>query len=342
MSTCAAPEVNLDITGSPSGAITLTGLPQTYLGTSGPVTVQTDINLSGQFSETFTPTSTTGFVRDLKVQLQGDDSMLTIGDPADAVTVGRDLIISMPANTTAAELTKIGITATTHLCLDVDTVTVGRNLTVTIGTNSTLGEAAVVDITNDTVTKGNVTILTNGDFPNMIGLSNTTVTGNVSVTTNSGNDLIAVIGVGVTGRLMISAGDGDNTVLVTDDFTETVDSSLQTFVTENTVFGDGQDDELVDPCVAQLADDLNTASTETTFSTDAQNLNIYTVGLGNDIIDVHDALITGGNVVVSATGTGTHVMAVTDTTASASTASSLLAMSPSPADRATTWWSSTA
>ena len=104
--TCAAPEVNLDITGSPSGAITLTGLTQQYLGTSGLVGVQTDINLSGQYSETFTPTSTTGFVRDLKVQLQGDDSMLTIGDPSDAVTVGRDLIVSMPANTTAAELTK--------------------------------------------------------------------------------------------------------------------------------------------------------------------------------------------------------------------------------------------
>ena len=43
----------------------------------------------------------------------------------------------------------------------------------------------------------------------------------------------------------------------------------------------------------------------------APNLNVYTVGAGNDLIDVHDGIFIGGNVVISATGTGTHVIALT-------------------------------
>ena len=64
-----------------------------------------------------------------------------------------------------------------------------------------------------------------------------------------GDNFIAVVGTTVTGRLTISAGAGDNSVLVTDDFNETQDSSLQTFVTTHAVFGDGVDDELTIRCV---------------------------------------------------------------------------------------------
>lgn len=166
-----------------------------------------------------------------------------------------------------------------------------------------------------------LTVKTNGAVPNMVGLSATTIVGNGSVTTGAGDDLIAVVGADVSGRVTISAGAGDNTVLVTDNFTEVIDSSLQTFVTNNQVFGDGQDDELVDPCVAQLADDLNAAaSTTTAGSVTAQNVDIYTLG-GNDLIDVHDAIVSGGNLIVSA-GAGTNVVAVTDTTVGTATNSS--------------------
>ena len=126
----SAPEVALDINES-AGVITLTGLTQQYLGTDGNYdSVQTDINNSGVYSQSFTlPTN----FRDLKVQLTGDDSFLQIGDPADPVTVGRDLIVSMPANTTAAELTKVGVATTSILNLNINSVTVPRNLTITIG-----------------------------------------------------------------------------------------------------------------------------------------------------------------------------------------------------------------
>ena len=108
-------------------------------------------------------------------------------------------------------------------------------------------------------------------------------------------------------------------MLLTDDFTETVDSSLQTFVISNPIFGDGLGDgELTAECVQQLSDDLNTASTETDTSVAAQNVDIYTVGTGNDLVDVHDALIIGGNLVISTSGSGTHVVAVTNTTVTSS------------------------
>jgi hypothetical protein len=238
------------------------------------------------------------------------------------VSVGRDLIVSMHANTTAANLTKAGIASTSYLNLDIDSVTVPRNMTITIGQNTNY-EGAVVDITNDIVGSptqvGALTLKTYGAVPNLIGISNTAVLGNLSVTTNNGNDFVSLIGVDVTGRLTISVGDGNNTVLVDDDFTEVVDSSLQTYVISNPIFGDGLGDgELTAECVQQLSDDLNTASTETDTSVAAQNVDIYTVGTGNDLVDVHDALIIGGNLVISTSGSGTHVVAVTNTTVTSS------------------------
>jgi len=309
--TGAAPEIHIKITES-GGTLTVEGLTQEYLGTDGDThMVQTDVNNSGVTSVDFTPSA----LRDLKIKLSGVDSELKIGDLSDPVTVGRDLVVSMPASTTSANLLKAGIGETSGLCIDIDSTTVGRNLTITTGAGTT-SESAVIDVTNDTVggtaQKGVVTIKTNGDVPNLIGLSTTLVTGDASVTTTAGDDLIAVVGVDLTGRLTISAGAGDNTVLVTDNFTETIDSSLQTFVTNNPNFGDGEDSELTDPCVADLANDLNAAASATATSVTAQNVNIVTNG-GNDLIDVHDAIVTGGNLVINAGG-GTNVIAVTSTT----------------------------
>ena len=48
---------------------------------------------------------------------------LDVGDVADPVTVGRDLIVSMPASTTSANLSKAGIGSTSHLCIDIDSTT---------------------------------------------------------------------------------------------------------------------------------------------------------------------------------------------------------------------------
>lgn len=314
----SAPEIHIKIT-EVGNTITVEGLTRDYLGTDGDVhTAQTDVNNSGVTSVDFDAT----LMRDLKVKLSGDDSELEVGDLSGPVTVSRDLIISMPASTTSANLTKAGIGTTSHLCIDVDSTVVGRNMTITTGTGNT-SEGAVINITSDTIgsstQKGVLTVKTNGDVPNMIGLSTITVTGDASVTTAAGDDLIAVVDVTLTSRLTISAGAGDNTVLATDNFTETIDSSLQTFVTVHPIFGDGQDDELTDECVADLANDLNLES-GTGNSVTAQNVNIYTLG-GNDLIDVHDATIVGGNLVVSA-GAGTNVVAVTESTISSSTSSS--------------------
>jgi hypothetical protein len=315
----SAPEIHVKITES-GGVITVEGLTRDYLGTDGDVhTVQTDVNNSGTTSVTFTPAS----LRDLKIKLSGDDSILEVGDVSDPVLVGRDLVISMPASTTDANLAKAGIAGNSYLCIDVDSVTVGRNMTITTGAGST-SESAIIDITNDTIgssaQKGVLTIKTNGSVPNLVGLSTTTITGDASVTTAAGDDLVSVVGADLTGRLTISTGAGDNSVLVTDNFTEVIDSSLQTFVTNNPVFGDELDGELVNECVATLANDLNIAASLATTSVTAQNLNIYTLG-GNDLIDVHDAIITGGNIVISA-GAGTNVIAVTETTVATATNSS--------------------
>ena len=73
----------------------------------------------------------------------------------------------MPASTSSTALAKAGILTTSHLCIDIDGTDVGRNLTITTGAAST-AEEAVIDITNDTigsVTKGTLTIKTNGDVP---------------------------------------------------------------------------------------------------------------------------------------------------------------------------------
>ena len=325
--TAGAPEVSVKINeqGGPGGTITVQGLTQTYLGTNGnDDTVQTDINNSYQDFAYFSDPN----LRDLKVQLSGDDSVLQIGDPSDPVFVGRDLIVSMPASTTPANLTKAGVAATSYLNLDVDSVTVPRNMTITIGQNTTC-EAAVIDITNDTVGSttqpGNLTLKTYGDVPNMIGISTTATTGNLSLTTANGNDFVSVIGASVTSRLTISIGDGDNTVLLTDDFTENVDSSLQTFVASNPIFGDGLGNgALTADCVQTLADDLNAASTITDYSVEAQDVDIYSVGMGDDLVDVHGAFITGGNLDISTSGTGADVVAVTGTTVLTSTSSSLV------------------
>ena len=158
----------MDISES-GGLITVTGLTQQYLGTDGNTTRYRRTSTIPAPSRDLSGSS----LRDLKVQLRGCDSILTIGDPADPVTTGRDLIISMPANTPAAELSNDGIAATTYLNLDIDSVAVGRNLTITIGTNSDVGKAAVMDITNSTVgstiTKGTVTLRTYGNFPDLLG-----------------------------------------------------------------------------------------------------------------------------------------------------------------------------
>ena len=222
----SAPEISVKINES-GGLITVQGLTQQFLGTDGNYNlVTTDVNNSGMDTATFTPPPA---FRDLKVQLSGSDSFLQIGDVNDPLTVGRDLIVSMPANTTAANLLKAGIATTSYLNLDVDSVTVPRNMTITIGQNTNY-EAAVIDITNDTIGStletGTLTLRSYGAEPNLIGISSTTVVGNASVTTSNGNDFVSIIGVDVTGRLTISVGDGNNTVLVDNDFTEVVDSSL--------------------------------------------------------------------------------------------------------------------
>lgn len=316
--TASAPEVHVKIT-EVGGTITVEGLTQTYLGTDGDThTVQTDINNSGTTSVDFTPPT----LRDLKIKFTGVDSILEVGDLSSPVTIDRDLIVSMPASTSAANLAKAGIATTSHLCIDVDNVQVGRNATITTGAGST-SEGAVIDFTNDlvgNVTRGVLTIKTNGDVPNMVGLSTTTITGDASVTTSVGDDFISVVGADLTGRLTLSAGAGDNTVLLTNNFTDVIDSSLQTFVTNNPIFGDDLDGELTDPCAANLANDLNVASTLALTSFTAQNLNVYTLG-DNDLIDVHNGIVTGGNIVISA-GAGTNVVAVTDTTVATSTNSS--------------------
>ena len=67
---------------------------------------------------------------------------------------------------------------------------------------------------------------------------------------------------------------------------------------------------MTDLCVQTLTDDLQTASSAG-FSFDAQNANIYVLN-GDNIVDVHDAAISGGNLVISA-GNGTNVIAVTET-----------------------------
>jgi hypothetical protein len=320
----SAPEISVKINES-GGLITVQGLTQQFLGTDGNYDlVTTDVNNSGMDTATFPAAS----LRDLKVQLSGSDSFLQIGDVNDPLTVGRDLIVSMPANTTAANLLKAGIASTSYLNLDVDSVTVPRNMTITIGQNTNY-EAAVIDITNDIIGSstetGTLTLRTYGAEPNMIGISSTTVVGNASVTTANGNDFVSIIGVDVTGRLTISVGDGNNTVLVDNDFTEVVDSSLQTYVISNPIFGDGLGDgELISECVAQLASDLNTASTLTDTSVTAQNLDIYSVGVGNDLVDVNSALISGGNLVISTSGSGVHLVGVMDTTVTSSTTSSLV------------------
>ena len=262
---CSAPEANVLVTES-GGAITVTGQSQPYYAapSGNQATLQTDINTSGVMSATFTPASP---LRDLKIKLAGVDSQVQVGDQSgDGVTVGRDLIISMPASTTSTQLAYDSISKETHLNFVLESDMIGRNLTITTGTTASPGTSEAAVITVDGVTvgstalKGTLTITTNGDVPNMIGLSADDVVGNASVTTGGGNDLIAVVGTTVSGRLTISAGGGDNSILCTNDFNETQDSSLQTFVTVNTVFGDGQDDELTDPCVVTLADDLNAAS----------------------------------------------------------------------------------
>ncbi|MEI8374699.1 MAG: hypothetical protein WCJ35_17880 [Planctomycetota bacterium] len=318
----SAPEVRVLITES-AGVITVQGLTQSYIGSSpfaGTWGVQTNINATGNTSATFS-----SLVRDLKIKLSGYDSNLQIGDGTDAVTITRDLIISMPATTTAAELAKNYIASPSHLCIDLNGDTVGRNLTITVGVNGsqTAGEAAVIDVNNTIVgspTTGNLTITTYGAFPDMVGLAGDTVNGNASVATGASNDLIAVVGTTIAGattagRLTISAGAGNNTVLLTDAFNDMIDSSLRTFVTSEPVFGDGDDGELVDECVSTLTDDLATASSLGAGSVVAHGVAIYTLG-GNDLIDVHDATLTGGNLTITAgngTNDGTHVIAVTDT-----------------------------
>ena len=234
--TGSAPEMHVKITET-AGVITVEGLTQEYLGTDGDMhTVQTDVNNSGDTSADFDFSATT--LRDLKIKLSGVDSILEVA--VDDALITRDLIVSMPASTSSTALAKAGIETTSHLCIDIDGTDVGRNLTITTGAGST-AEEAVIDINDDTigsVTKGTLKITTNGDVANMIGLSATTVNTNVTMTTGAGDDLISVVGVtlatpaGVaSGTLTISAGAGENTVLVDDNFGEVIESSMETFVT---------------------------------------------------------------------------------------------------------------
>jgi hypothetical protein len=304
--TCSSPEADISVIEN-SGTIAVIGNSQNYYGSDGNLDqLQTDINNSGATAATFAP----GPLRDLKIKLAGVDSWLQVGDPDDPVIVGRDLIISMPASTTFVQLADDGISTTTHLDLAVDSVTVGRNMTIAVGTLTT-SEAAVIDVTDTTLgPKGNLSITTAGSVPNMIGVGASVVNGNASVTTGAGDDLIAVVGATVAGRLAVSAGAGNNTVLATDDFNETVDSSLQTFVATHETFGDGLDGGLTDLGVQGLADDLEAASSAG-FSLDAQNVNVYVLD-GDNVVDVYDAALSGGNLVIGA-GDGTNVIALTAT-----------------------------
>jgi hypothetical protein len=316
---CSSPEANISVLESTPGTIQVIGNNQYYYGDDGNLDqLQTDINSSGTTEVDFTPATP---LRDLKIKLSGVDSQVQVGDQlGDGVTVGRDLIISLPASTTATQLAYDSILAETHLNVVVEGDTVARNLTITTGTLTT-SESAVIDVASTTVgsssLKGTLTITADGAVANMVGLAGDTITGNVSVTTGAGDDFIAIVGTTVTGtgsygRLTISAGAGNNSVLATDDFGETLDSSIQTFITNHEVFGDGLDDEIVDACVVTLTDDLQAASSSTDFSFEATNANIYVLN-GDNIVDVHDASTSGGNLVISA-GNGTNVIAVTETT----------------------------
>ena len=289
----SSPEANVSVI-EDAGTIRVIGNVQNYYGTDGNLDqLQTDIYTSGNYESDFTPAS----LRDLKIKLAGVDSAVQVGDElGDHVLVGRDLIISMPASTTAAQLADDSIAMETHLNIVVEEERIGRNLTITTGT-FTSSEAAVMDFSKIGVgspsVKGNLSITVYGNVPNMIGFAgDNDLYGNASVSTLGGGDnFIAVAETGVAGRLTISAGGGDNTILCTDDFAETTDSSLQTFVTNNPVFGDGFDGKLTDPCVQTLANDLNAASKyfANDFSFGAQNADIYVLG-GDNIIDVADAL----------------------------------------------------
>ena len=326
----SSPEVNVSVI-EDSGTLRVIGNVQSYYGTDGNLDqLQTDINNSGNYESDFAPSS----LRDIKIMLGGVDSWLQVGDPSDPVTVGRDLIISMPAATTAAQLAYASVAKTTHLNLDVDSVTVGRNLTIMTGVAAaprvvTVGESAVIDVSQTEVGaatsfnasgKGNLSITTNGlaeNYEYMIGLAADTVIGNVSVTNiGSVDTLLAVVGTTVSGRLTIGIGAENYAVLCTDDFNETIDSNLQTFVTIDSVFGDGFDGELTDTCVQTLADDLDSASSSG-FSFDAQSADISVSGFFGSMIDVHDATVSGGNLLIDARR-GSGVTAVTMTTVDSS------------------------
>ena len=337
---CSSPEANISVIESTPGTIQVIGNSQPYYGEDGGFggtdTLQTDINNSGTTEVDFTPATP---LRDLKIKLSGVDSQVQVGDQlGDGVTVGRDLIISLPASTTATQLAYDSILAETHLNVVVEGDTIARNLAITTGTlgSSTAVESAVIDVANtmigSTSLKTNSTITTYGDVANMIGLSADLVTGNLSVLTNAtsktsllgGDNFIAVAETTVTGRLTISAGAGDNSVLVTDDYSETLDSSIGTFVYTHPVFSDGVDYEITDTCVQTLVADLSDAtssrsSSGVSYSVDAQYLTINVLN-GNNIIDVHDANLSGGNLSIAA-GNGTNVIAVTETVVDAVTTS---------------------
>ena len=179
--------------------ITVEGLPRPYYAAPNGTltTLQTDINTSGVTSQTFTPSppyTATSPVRDLKIKLAGVDSEVQVGDQSgDGVTVGRDLIISMPATTTASQLAYDSIYGETHLNVVLESDMVARNLTITTGTTGTTGPRhrdlrAGSDHRGrrhrgHAALKGTLTITTNGDVPNMIGLAADDVVGNASVTT---------------------------------------------------------------------------------------------------------------------------------------------------------------
>ena len=212
---CSSPEANITVTEA-GGTIQVIGNSQQYYLPDGVTLsqIQTDINNTGNYESDFTPTTP---LRDLKIKLSGVDSQVQVGDNSgDGVTTGRDLIISMPASTTATQLAYDSIGLETHLNVVVEGDTIGRNLTITTGTNATLNEAAVIDVAGTTLLKGNLSITAYGEVPNMIGLAGDVVTGNASISTLGGGDnFIAVVGTSVSGRLTISAGGGDNSVLLT-------------------------------------------------------------------------------------------------------------------------------
>jgi hypothetical protein len=335
--TSSSPEASISVTES-AGAITVTGNMQTYFDDTGALgTLQTNINNTGVTAQTFTPTPA---LHDIKITLRGDDSSVQVGSADVTVSPNTvtctDLIISMPATTTSLQQTQDSIDSFCHLCIDVDTVSVAKNLTITTGATGTkaTSEAALIDVTNTVVgPKGTLAITTNGNVDNMIGLSADTINSTLSVMANgTGDNIIVVVDTTVTGRSTVDAGGGDNTILFSDRYQETIESSLLTFVTTHSEFdctfdsgangtGSAIGGQFNDTQVQQLAADLETAADAVTSSGGEDFTSQYLtvqVGNGENIVDLENVALNAGNLVVIA-GNGDNVIVLSEVNVDAAT-----------------------